>query len=161
MNKKAIRVCINYIYICLLKACLEKHLEKYLSLCLLFINLRFMIFIIKTFFIPFSFFFSILMDETYTNQSWRNGEVVLNDLQILNLQRIHNEVILSCRAVNTILSTPATASVKIKMHCEYFSDVDWILDRQYCLVQGAPYQKCLILDTLILILNTYCVLPTW
>merc|ERR1719210_2850639 len=56
------------------------------------------------------------MDETYTNQSWRNGEVVLNDLQILNLQRTHNEVILSCRAVNTILSTPATASVKIKMH---------------------------------------------
>lgn len=69
--------------------------------------------------------FSILMDETYTNQSWRNGEVVLNDLQILNLQRTHNEVILSCRAVNTILSTPATASVKIKMHCKYISDIDW------------------------------------
>ena len=74
----------------------------------------------------FSLFFSILMDETYTNQSWRNGEVVLNDLQILNLQRTHNEVILSCRAVNTILSTPATASVKIKMHCKYISDIDWI-----------------------------------
>ena len=97
-------------------------LEKYLLLY--FIPFLMCVCDIHETFLTFSF--SILMDETYTNQSWRNGEVVLNDLQILNLQRTHNEVILSCRAVNTILSTPATASVKIKMHCKYISDIDWI-----------------------------------
>ena len=65
-------------------------------------------------------FFSVLLDETFENHTWTNKkEVVLNDLEIPNLQRNHNQVVLTCKAANTLMSSPTFASVKILMRCKF------------------------------------------
>ena len=70
------------------------------------------------------FFSSVLLDETFENHTWTNKkEVVLNDLEIPNLQRNHNQVVLTCKSANTLMSSPTFASVKILMRCKsIFSD---------------------------------------
>ena len=88
--------------------------------------------------------YSVLIDETFQSLNWSNGdEVVLNDFKIPNLQRTHNQVVLTCKAVNTMLSSPAIASVKIKMHCKskinchkkFHSTV--IIDKVKCLLDNS------------------------
>ena len=66
----------------------------------------------------------MLLDETFENHTWTNKkEVVLNDLEIPNLQRNHNQVVLTCKSANTLMSSPTFASVKILMRCKsIFSD---------------------------------------
>ena len=56
----------------------------------------------------------ILMDASFNGGT----DEVINDLEIVKLERLHNGAILSCRVVNNILAPVAVASVKILMHCK-------------------------------------------
>ena len=61
-----------------------------------------------------------LMDATFKTHVFESGaQNVINDLEILNLDRQHNGAILTCRAVNDIHAPAAVTSVKILMHCKY------------------------------------------
>lgn len=61
---------------------------------------------------------AVLIDESFDSHLVDGDDVVINDLELHGLQRQHRDSILTCKAVNNILSPPAVASVKILMHCK-------------------------------------------
>ena len=62
---------------------------------------------------------AVLIDDSFETQQGSQSENVINDLVISKLDRYHNGVSLTCRASNDLKVPPASASVKVRMHCEW------------------------------------------
>ena len=62
---------------------------------------------------------AVLIDDSFETQLGSQSENVINDLVISNLDRYHNGVSLTCRASNDLKVPPASAAVKVRMHCKW------------------------------------------
>ena len=56
---------------------------------------------------------------------------VVNELRLADLTREDLHAILTCQASNNNISVPASTSVKLDMHCEYYDVLSLQLSKQY------------------------------
>ena len=67
--------------------------------------------------------FLILVDDSYyqpKNSLQLSSKIVVNDVIIKNLERRHLNSKLTCRATNSKMSPPSSATVNIDMTCKFF-----------------------------------------